>query len=151
MNNNYGGYGYGYYGNDTQDIRRRMEEMQRPRYQQQPQYQPTIISGCVVTSVEEARAAQIPLDGTKVYFPSVDEKQIYMKYVGLDGAPVFITYEIKEQPVMQHQPQQQAPLIYASQKDVMELKDRIEQLEDLLTKGAKKNVQPNGDNFKTTK
>ena len=52
------------------------------------------LRGRVVTSIEEAKAAQIELDGTIFYFPSLAENKIYTKSVGLDGMPIFNVYSL---------------------------------------------------------
>ena len=60
------------------------------RYPQQQMQMPVnnIVKGRVVTGIEEARAAQVDLDGTPSYFPSLGEGKIYVKYIGMDGLPV---------------------------------------------------------------
>ena len=86
--------------------------MQQPSYPQNGYQQPypqtynsfqqpanptaTIIKGRIVTGVEEARAAQVDLDGTISYFPSPAENKIYVKYVGMDGIAVFNVYSMDE-------------------------------------------------------
>ena len=60
------------------------------RYPQQQMLMPVnnIVKGRVVTGIEEARTAQVELDGTPSYFPSLGEGKIYVKYIGMDGLPV---------------------------------------------------------------
>lgn len=86
--------------------------MQQPSYPQNGYQQPypqtynsfqqpanptaTIIKGRIVTGVEEARAAQVDLDGTISYFPSPAENKIYVKYVGMEGIAVFNVYSMDE-------------------------------------------------------
>lgn len=53
------------------------------------------LSGRIVTGMEEARASQIPLDGSVSYFPSPAENKIYAKGIDMNGLPVFLTYELK--------------------------------------------------------
>lgn len=90
----------------TMAYQQRLMELQRAGYNQQQPYQqgggmgyqqygqqPAIIKGRVVTGIDEARAAQIDLDGSMSYFPSPAENKIYVKFVGLDGAPVFSVYK----------------------------------------------------------
>ena len=89
--------------------------------------------GRIVTGIEEARAAQIPLDGTPIYFPSPAENKIYVKYVGMNGTPVFNVYELS---VQGKQP------VYADSAVVAALQQRVEQLERLV-KGGGSNVQSN--------
>ena len=74
------------------------------RYPQQQMQMPVnnIVKGRVVTGIEEARAAQVDLDGTPSYFPSLGEGKIYVKYIGMDGLPVFQAFVV-EQPKPQMQ------------------------------------------------
>lgn len=79
-----------------------MQEMQGQAMASQQQYNnnPAFMNmanglrGRAVTSIEEARAAQIDLDGTIFYFPSLAENKIYTKSVGLDGMPIFNVYSL---------------------------------------------------------
>lgn len=50
------------------------------------------LKGRQVTSIEEARAAQIDLDGSSTFFPSLAEGKIYEKSIDLNGVPVFRVY-----------------------------------------------------------
>lgn len=62
---------------------------------QQMQQQPTILQSnsflkCrYVTARDEAKAAQIEMDGNPNVFYSPAERMVYIKYVGLNGMPVF--------------------------------------------------------------
>lgn len=132
--NNYGYNNYAY--GAAPDMRRRLETMQQ-QYAAQGNYgmQQNMAIGRVVTGLEEARAAQIPLDGTPVYFPSPAENKIYVKYVGMNGAPVFNVYEMA---VQSKQP------VYADSAVVAALQQRVEQLEHII-KGGNNNAQPNAN------
>lgn len=85
-------YGYGYptglYG-ATPQMQDRLNQMEQS-------YQTPMLRGRVVTGVEEARAAQIALDGAPSFFPSPSEKRIYEKLIGLDGMPIFKMYVLAE-------------------------------------------------------
>lgn len=120
---NYGGY----------------EQMQQVPAQQQPMPAPmnNTPKMRVVTSIEEARAAQIDLDGTPTLFRSPAEGKIYEKSIGLDGLPVFNIYQ-RVDAASQPQP------VYAEHKAVQELQERVTQLENLL-KGAGQNVSTAND------
>lgn len=59
-----------------------------------PMYQAKGINGRMVTSIEEARAAQIDLDGSQWYFPSPSEGKIYVKSINMQGMPVFQEYRV---------------------------------------------------------
>lgn len=137
----YNDYGYNNYG-AAPDMRRRLDMMQRQQAYQQPYMTPPVmppqngINGRIVTSIEEARAAQIPLDGTAVYFPAPAENKIYVKYIGLDGMPVFNVYQIANEV---KQP------VYAEAGALQALQQRVAQLESMV-KGEVQNVQSNADN-----
>lgn len=52
----------------------------------QPQYSPSNgLKGRPVSSIEEARAAQIDFDGSLFIFPDIANKRIYTKQINLDG------------------------------------------------------------------
>ena len=79
--------------------------------QQQPQYAATVpymqpqtqiqnqvqgLKGRPVSSIEEARAAQIDFDGSLFVFPDLANKRIYTKQINLDGTASLNVYELKE-------------------------------------------------------
>lgn len=141
MNN---GYGYGYSPMQNPNYQARLNALQPPTY---PQYQQgyqqlqqpfpqTGIKGRPVTSIDEAKAAQIDLDGTMTYFPSLGENKIYVKSIGYDGLPVFNVYQLVD--AKQNQP------LYADNSTVMALQQRVDNLERLI-KGVNNNVQPNAN------
>lgn len=113
-------YGYGY---SPLQHQARMQQMQ-PQVQQPmqlyPQYQQqsNMLKGRVVSSVEEARAAQIEFDGSVFYFPSPSENKVYLKGMDMSGNVFFDTYT-RSQP-------KESP----KQEDViLKLQERIERLE----------------------
>ena len=143
-------YGYGYSPMQNPNYQVRLNNLQQqmqptyPQYQQtypqsQQMYQSPIvgIKGRPVTSIDEAKAAQIDLDGTLTYFPSIAENKIYVKSIGFDGLPVFNVYQLVD-----NQPTQPT---YADNNTVIALQKRVEQLESLV-KGVTSNVQSNADN-----
>lgn len=91
---------YGYPYNPTLQYQARLQQMQQyqPQYQPmqqqyqpipipqqqypQTQQQPNVLKCRVVSSVEEARAAQIEFDGSVFYFPSPSENKVYLKGMG---------------------------------------------------------------------
>ena len=112
------------------------------RYPQQ-QIQMTvnnIVKGRVVTGIEEARAAQVDLDGTPSYFPSLGEGKIYVKYIGMDGSPVFQAFVV-EQP----KPQMQGIRLESLAQRVQNIENAIQNM-----KGDAGNVQPNGNDANAT-
>jgi hypothetical protein len=57
---------------------------------------PGYIKGRPVLSAEEARVAQIDLDGSLFVFTDIANKKIYTKQITLDGTPAFNTYSLVE-------------------------------------------------------
>ena len=82
------------------------------------------LKGRLVTNVEEAKAAQIDLDGSSTFFPCVAEKKIYEKAIDLNGLPVFRVYTLQEDA--------KGIPTYASNEVVTSLQQRVEQLEQTL-------------------
>lgn len=64
-------YPTGYYG-ATPQMQDRLAMLEQQRQMQRPP-QPMSVRGHLVTGIEEARAAQVMLDGTPSYFPSPAE------------------------------------------------------------------------------
>lgn len=54
------------------------------------------IKGRPVVSIEEARAAQIDLDGSLFVFTDIGNKKIYTKQINLDGTATLNTYSLVE-------------------------------------------------------
>lgn len=61
-----------------------------------PQPQQQMLKGRPVSSVDEARAAQIDYDGSLFIFPDITGKKIYTRQVMLDGTSMFNTYSLDE-------------------------------------------------------
>lgn len=122
--------------------------MYRPNMPTYPQRYPTypqvqaqmpvnnIVSGRIVSGIEEARAAQIALDGTPSYFPSLGEGKIYVKYVDMNGSPVFQTFVV-EQP----KPQMQGLTLEALAQRVQCIENAIQNMN-----GGVNNAQPDAVN-----
>lgn len=125
----YGNY-YNPYG-ATQQMQQRLANLQQQQQQMYQQPMPTMmppaqqIKGRPVTSIEEARAAQVDLDGTSTYFPAPAEGKVYEKLIGMDGLPVFRVYTLQESGA-QKQP------VYADNNVVIALQRRIEKLEEQI-------------------
>ena len=62
-------------------------------YQRQSQ-----IMGRQVSSIDEARAAQVDFDGSLFVFPDVAHGYIYTKQVALDGTAPLKAYKLVEEP-----------------------------------------------------
>lgn len=66
---------------------------------QYQQLQNFSLKGRPVTSLEEAKASMIDLDGTISYFPDTVNKRIYTKQINpQDGTALLKMYELKEIP-----------------------------------------------------
>lgn len=112
------------------------------RYPQQQMQMPVnnIVKGRVVTGIEEARAAQVDLDGTPSYFPSLGEGKIYVKYIGMDGLPVFQSFIVEQQ-----KPQMPGISLESLAQRVQNIENAIQNMN-----GGAVNVQPNGDDANAT-
>jgi hypothetical protein len=56
----------------------------------------SFLKGRPVVSMEEARAAQIDLDGSLFIFTDIGNKKIYTKQINLDGTATLNTYSLVE-------------------------------------------------------
>lgn len=66
-------------------------------YQRMPQIQmPSVLKGYPVSSIDEARAANIDFDGSIAFFPDLNNKKIYTKQIQMDGSLAFNVYELKD-------------------------------------------------------
>lgn len=85
-NNGTNGYGINY------NLPYQVVREQSPQfYDQNPQMQGRL-KGRPVTSIEEARALSIDLDGSVFYFPDAGNKKIYTKQYNADGSASFKEY-----------------------------------------------------------
>lgn len=65
----------------------------------QPRVQTTLgLKGRPVSSIEEARAANIDFDGSTFYFPDLATGRIYTKQINMDGTANFAMYEKTQLP-----------------------------------------------------
>lgn len=78
-----------------------------PYYQYNPNncYQPQMVQqpqmglrGRPVTSFEEARAAQIDLDGSVALFPDLANNKIYTKQINMDGTATLKVFSLVQTP-----------------------------------------------------
>ena len=82
--------------NNLQNQYNQMFPQQEMMQQQVPQ-QMQMIKGRPVSSLEEARASMIDLDGSMYVFTDVANKRIYTKQILLDGTAELKTYVLEEQ------------------------------------------------------
>lgn len=117
---------YNPYMGATPQMQQRLNYLQQ---QQQQMYQPAMqqtmpmtLKGRIVTSMDEAKAAQIDLDGSSTFFPCPAEGKIYEKSIDLNGLPVFRVYQLSG-------PQEQKQPVYAERNSVDRLAERVDRLE----------------------
>lgn len=83
MYNNYPGYAVAGY------------QLPQQLYNTQPT-QPIGLKGRPVSSLDEARVANIDFDGSTFFFPDIANRKIYTKQINLDGTPSFKIYSLDE-------------------------------------------------------
>lgn len=142
----YGNYSYPINGNVQQNLaQQRMNNLQsqynqmfpqQEMMQQQVPQQMQMIKGRPVSSLEEARASMIDLDGSMYVFTDVANKRIYTKQIMLDGTAELKTYVLEEQ----KQAQENMNSSYVLQQDFEEAIEILtEQINKL--KGVKEDEQ----------
>ena len=68
-----------------------------PRFTSNVQPASIYLKGRPVVSLEEARAAQIDLDGSIHIFTDIGNKKIYTKQINLDGTATLNIYNLQEE------------------------------------------------------
>lgn len=86
--------------------------------------QPNYLKGRLVSSIDEARVAQIDFDGSLFIFPDLANKKIYTKQVGMDGTAILNSYSLEKMPDPAPQPS------YVTQE---ELEKAINELKETLS------------------
>lgn len=82
------------------------------------------LKGWPVTSIEQARAARIDLDGSPFLFTDYGHNKIYMKQINMDGTAALRTFTLVEDTGMSQQPD------YVTQQ---QLQEAIKQLRASLS------------------
>ena len=129
----------------TPQMQQRLNYLQQQQMQmyQQPQMPmaqvPQALKGRIVTGIDEAKAAQIDLDGSSTFFPCPAEGKIYEKSIDLNGLPVFRVYQLSN-------PQEQKQPVYAERNSVDRLAERVDKLEKQLQGGAYHEPDANNGN-----
>lgn len=95
---------YNPYVGATPQMQQRLSTLQgyqQQMYQPMPQLGPNChqLKGRPVTNIEEARAAQIDLDGSSTFFPCPAKGEVYEKAIDLNGLPVFRVYKLMDNAV----------------------------------------------------
>lgn len=134
-------------------------EQQYPQFAQQPmgqnftQQQAPIYMKCrAVTSIDEAKAAMIDLDGSLHVFTDIPHRKIYTKQINLDGTASLNIYSLDEAPT----PVQSGATVPNSAKEssvpesiftqtINSLQSRISALEDKFEQRGDINVQSNAN------
>lgn len=102
-----------------------------------PQTAPAaVLKGRPVSSFEEARVAQIDLDGSVSIFPDLGNKRIYTKRINVDGTASISTYSLDEKPT------ETVSAEYATKDEIAELKDTLNSLIEKLQQQKPKTTQP---------
>lgn len=101
-----------------------------------PQTAPSaVLKGRPVSSFEEARVAQIDLDGSVSIFPDLGNKRIYTKRINVDGTASISTYTLDEQPIESAGPE------YATKEEISELKATLDAIMEKLSAKSKTTTQ----------
>lgn len=134
-------------------------EQQYPQFAQQPmgqnftQQQAPIYMKCrAVTSIDEAKAAMIDLDGSLHVFTDIPHRKIYTKQINLDGTASLNIYSLEETPT----PVQSGATVPNCAKEssvpesiftqtINSLQSRISALEDKFEQRGDINVQSNAN------
>lgn len=116
----------------------------------QNQMQPisNILKGRAVTSIDEAKAAMIDLDGSVFVFPDIANKKIYTKQINLDGTASLNVYGLEE-PIINSQPKvENISMVTKEEFDnvVTQLTNHIKILEQKLNSEVINNVQSYANN-----
>lgn len=134
-------------------------EQQYPQFAQQPmgqgitqQQAPVYIKCRAVTSIDEAKAAMIDLDGSLHVFTDIPHRKIYTKQINLDGTASLNTYSLDElSPPTQsgatviNSPKESAVTESVFTQAINSLQSRISTLEDKFEQRGDINVQPNAN------
>lgn len=113
------------------------QQVQPQSYMQQYQQQQgqQFVKGRPVSSLEEAKASMIDLDGSLFVFPDIKNNAIYTKQIMLDGSAEFKTYQLIQEPKQVQQLTDDYVLMKDFQSVVRELNNKIES----IMKGAMNN------------
>ena len=89
-----------------------------------PQSAPfALIKGRPVSSFEEARVAQIDLDGSTFIFPDLGNKKIYTKRINADGTATIQSFILQEDVC-----EEKSCTPFATKDEVAELKTKLEEI-----------------------
>lgn len=137
-------------------------EQQYPQFAQQPMGQgitqpqaPVYIKCRAVTSIDEAKAAMIDLDGSLNVFTDIPHRKIYTKQINLDGTASLNTYSLDDpapsvptaQPgaTVPNSPKESGVSESVFTQTINSLQNRISTLEDKFEQRGDINVQSNAN------
>ena len=106
--------------------------------QQLPQNNSNSLKGRPVTSVEEAKAAQIDFDGSVFFFPDIANGKIYTKQINLNGIAEIKEYKTENAPVKEEQTESKDYLGM-----IEDLQNQIDEIKKKM--GGNKNVKSNAN------
>lgn len=124
------GQQYGYGPGAVPNQQARLAALQQYQMQQQMaqpmSYPQTMMpqmpmQGRMVATIEEAKVAQVPVDGSCIYFPCPSEHKIFVKSMDLNGNAVFETYSLVND--------SEVKPCYAEASALEALQDRVLELE----------------------
>ena len=115
-----GYYPYGYQAAMVPTTRPEM-----PAYMPTQSVAPAFIKGRPVSSLEEARVAQVDLDGSVFIFPDLGNKKIYTKRINADGTATLHTYSLDNIPVEEETK-------FATKDEISELRNILEEVVNKL-------------------
>lgn len=154
-------YGYGYSGymppQQYDRMQARLNQMEQQYNAQQNPYMNNtqygqmsaqqIIKGRPVSSMEEAKASMIDLDGSLFVFPDLANKMIHTKQIMMDGTAEFKTYVLNEVPVKQNEQQSQQNSLFVLRSEFenyqKQIQHKLEEMEG-FNDGNGTNVTGNG-------
>lgn len=107
--------------------------------QQLQQNNGNLLKGRPVTSLEEARAAQIDFDGSVFFFPDIANGKIYTKQINLDGTATLKEYKTEVVPVAKDEQQNDNDYL----EKIKNLQEQIDEIKKRI--GGSKNVKSNAN------
>ena len=100
-----------------------------PAYMMPQATSAAFLKGRPVSSYEEARVAQIDLDGSISIFPDLGNKRIYTKRINADGTASLLTYALSDLP----EETPQLPQEYVTKTEFNELKSTLDSILEKIT------------------
>lgn len=130
--------------NRLNQLEQQFPQYTQPQYSGYPQPQNSL-KGRPVTSLEEARASMIDLDGSVSIFPDFGNGKIYTKQLNLDGTATLNSYSLDRLPhsspeiagVLKSEPNTD-DRINLLQQQIDDLKDEIQALQTRRDKNVSK-------------